>query len=86
MAALPGMAGLWRLHWVGLGLIPEDEVVSSNVESGRFRVEGLEAASCALWRPTLAAGASGLGGLHGRVQSCHLCGDCLAVTGSLLCQ
>ena len=27
--------------------------------------------SCVPWRPTLAAGASSLGGLHGCVQSCH---------------
>ena len=32
---------------------------------------GLGATSCALRWPTLAAGASGLGGLHGRVQSRH---------------
>ena len=32
---------------------------------------GLGATSCALWWPTLAAGASGLGGLYGHVWSCH---------------
>ena len=66
-----------------LGLIPEDERVSWwmwNLGGG------IGAMSCALQRPALAARASSLGDSTDVSRAATLCGDCLAATGSLLCQ
>ena len=38
---------------------------------GALQGGGIEATSCAPWRPTLAAGMPSLGGLHGCVRSCR---------------